>query len=225
MIASMLDYTLDDLLLFTPEVYFRLISQYHQFYWPLQVAGLLLGVWLVWRTLFQRGRDMRLIVFGLAACWIFIGIAFHINKFNAVNWMAVWFGAGFILQALMLGLVGLQGPQLIEGVANGLSFFAVVGVLILGVVGYPVAGLLQGQAIDALPFFGIAGAPTLIVTLGVLVLLRDARWWLFLLPLLLLLVEGLTLYLLGSGEWIVFLIVVFVLLFARWQLRRTSQIT
>src|SRR6266545_3671958 len=100
-------YTLSDFLLFSPRTYYRLFELYNAAIWPAQVAAVGLGLAipaLLSRAAAVRGRLIAAI---LAACWLWVAIAFHANRYATINWAAVYFAWGFGFEAVLLIWTGI----------------------------------------------------------------------------------------------------------------------
>ncbi len=100
-------YTLSDFLLFSPRTYYRLFELYNAAIWPAQVAAVGLGLAipaLLSRAAAVRGRLIAAI---LAACWLWVAIAFHANRYATINWAAVYFAWGFGFEAALLIWTGI----------------------------------------------------------------------------------------------------------------------
>ena len=71
-----------------------------------------------------------------------------------------------------------------------------------GVLAYPLVAIALGRGIAAAEVFGMAPDPTVLATLGILVLAAPAaRWALLPIPLAWCAMTGATLWTLGSPEW------------------------
>jgi hypothetical protein len=95
-------YGLRDLLLFSPDTYYRLFELYNLEWWPLQAVALALGatLWLLCRRGGERaGRAIAAI---LALCWLWVAWAFHDQRYASINPAADYFAWGFAVQALLL---------------------------------------------------------------------------------------------------------------------------
>jgi hypothetical protein len=160
-------YRLRDFLLFSPRTYFRLFELYNAAIWPAQIVALGLGVWilqLLRRPSVSRGRWLSAI---LAACWLWVAVAFHMRRYATINWTAVYFGWGFALEAALwigLGVLGrlswTRPPDLARRVGLGLFVFALAL--------EPLVGLLFGREWRQTPIFGVTPDPTAAATLGLL---------------------------------------------------------
>ena len=84
-------YRISSFLLFSPRTYYRLFEIYNLAIWPAQIAAIILGlaiVALAARVGVGRGRSIS---GALAACWLFVAIAFHALRYATINWGAVYF--------------------------------------------------------------------------------------------------------------------------------------
>ena len=99
-------YHLSDFLLFSRSTYDRLFEIYNAAIWPAQVVAVALGLVilaLLWRR--AEGSRGRLIAAILAACWLWVGIAFHASRYATINWAAMGFAWAFGIEAgLFIGM-------------------------------------------------------------------------------------------------------------------------
>jgi hypothetical protein len=117
----------------------------------------------------------------LAACWLWIAWAYFLTRYATINWAAPYAAAAFAGEALLLLLIGAidrfslcPDAGWAAGVGVGLYAFALVIQPLIG-------PLLVGRVWSQVEIFGIAPDPTVVATLGVL-LLTTARLCLALLP-------------------------------------------
>lgn len=68
---------------------------YNEAIWPAQVAAYLLGVLAVLAALRPAPTSGRLVLWVLAAMWIWTGFFYHGTFFSAINGAAIAFGIGF----------------------------------------------------------------------------------------------------------------------------------
>lgn len=197
-------YTLSDFLLFAPRTYYRLFELYNVAVWPMQIVSLLLGVAtlaLVRGSEAWRGRAVAAI---LAAWWLWVGWAFHIQRYATINWAAPWFGAAFVVEAsLLVGMGTLQGRFRFRPAGDrvrrvGLSVF------VFALAVQPLIGPLAGRDWRQVEILGIAPDPTVIATLGMLLLVADrASWPLAVVPLLWCIVGGAFLWAMDAPEAVI----------------------
>ncbi len=198
-------YRPEDLLLFSPRVYWRMFELHNAAFWPLHLATLAAGlaiIFFVLRRPLRRGLWVALI---LAALWAFVGWAFLWGRYAAINWAIVYVAPAFGVQALLLAIAAARGEIALDRRDTG----ARVGVLLMavGIVAYPLLPPLFERPWRSAEVFGIAPDPTAIATLGVL-LTASGRLapLLFACSLLWLLLSGLTLYIMGDSQaWLPFL--------------------
>lgn len=203
---ALLSYRLEDLLLFSPEVYYRFLALYQQQVWPVQPVALTAGVLLFGlcavRCLHHHKHWHSLTVLLLAAAWGWCGAVYHLEFYQSLNPMAFYFGwlfigqsVLFVLWALMAGRNGALKEELSFGrVQHGFGLL----LLFVAVVVFPFSGFLEGGRDLAGQVFGLNPSPTLLATVGVCLIAPGLWRGLLILPLLLIGIEGLTYYLLGS---------------------------
>jgi hypothetical protein len=79
-------YRLSSFLLFSPRTYFRLHELYNLEVWPLQLAGMAVGVAIV--VLAYRGHSGRPVAVLLAVAWLCVAFAYHLRRYATINWAA-----------------------------------------------------------------------------------------------------------------------------------------
>jgi hypothetical protein len=177
-------YTLQDFLLFSPRVYWRLFALHNHALWPLHVPALLIGAsipLLVSRHDRQADRAVAAI---LAAAWLWVGWSFLWHRYAAINWAAGYAALLFAVEALLLVWISI---------ANGLSFAGAgiarraigLGLFLFALGLHPFLPIWTGRTFETSASFGIAPDPTVIATLGLLCMASAKRAWvLFPIPIL-----------------------------------------
>ena len=195
-------YTLSDFLLFSPRTYYRLIELYNAAIWPAQIAAVCLGLaiwWLLGRAEAVRGR---LIAALLAACWLFVAIAFHANRYATINWAAVYFAWGFGLEAALLIWLGVLRGRLAFGRPVDPASRAGLWIFLFALSVEPLAAPLLGRGWRQAEVFGIAPDPTAVGTLGILLLAAGRRRWVLLVvPTIWCAISGATLLAMKAPDW------------------------
>jgi hypothetical protein len=194
-------YTASNLLLFSPTTYYRLFELYNCEIWPGQILALLSGL----TVLALLGRPTpslsRIISAILAACWLWVGWAYLFTRYSSINWVATYFAAAFAVEALLLIVIGAAGGWLqlrsdvrwVNWTGTGLFFFALVI--------EPLVGPLVGRSWSQAEIFGIAPNPTVVATLGVLILASNwSKWVLMVIPIMWYLVSGATAWVMKSAD-------------------------
>ena len=187
-------YTLSDIQSFSLHSYYRLFELYNRAIWPAQLAALLLGLAVLGFLLRAPGRQGRVISTLLAACWLWVAIAFHAHRYSSLTWLARYFAWGFGLQAALL-------------FGRRLAFerrFAGQAVFAFALLVQPLIGLVAGRTWRQVEVFGVAPDPTAVATLGLLLLAAGrVRWELLVLPVLWCAVSGATLLSMETREaWV-----------------------
>ncbi|MDQ0347889.1 DUF6064 family protein [Ancylobacter vacuolatus] len=193
-------YRLDDFLLFSPRVYWRLFEAHNAALWPLHLATMLAGLSLVVLILRRPGRAMLWTGLLLAPLWAFVAWTFLLQRYSGINWAASYAAPAFLVQAVLLLAAALMpgGPAMGRLDAIGKTG---LGLVLAGLLLYPALALASGRPLAGAEVFGIAPDPTVLVTVGLLLTARG-RWLAFLLPIPLLwcLFSGLTLLAMGEAQ-------------------------
>lgn len=97
-----LSYSLQDFLMFGPQVFLRLFIRLNQDVWPWQLLIVPLTLVVPWLICRPAPALRRLAVWLVAAAWIVSGAVFLIRYFGEINWPAAWFGWAFVAQGLVM---------------------------------------------------------------------------------------------------------------------------
>ena len=120
-----LSYSLSDLLLFSEQSYLRQFELYNQWLFPVQWLLYLYGAaFLI--ALYRRHLKVLRLLFGMTMLlWLVSGYGYLWRLYGAINWMAEYFIALFLLQVLMIGWIvilspvwhrtGLQNKRIVSG--------------------------------------------------------------------------------------------------------------
>jgi hypothetical protein len=192
-------YSLSDLLLFSPRTYYRLFELYNEAVWPMQVAAAAIGLVILALLLLRPPVAGRTIALLLAACWAWIAWAYLGRSYATINWAAVYFAYGFVLQALLLVLGGAAGLVKFTKPESRLAP-AGLGLFVFALLIQPLIGPLLGRSWSEIELFGLAPDPTVVATLGVLLAADRIRFVLMIVPLLWCAIGGATLSAMGAPD-------------------------
>jgi Family of unknown function (DUF6064) len=193
-------YRLSNFLLFSPRTYYRLFELYNSEIWPGQVLALLVGLAVL--ALIRNGGQWqsRVIAAALAASWLWVAWAYHYARYASINWAATYFAGAFALEALLLLGFGVV-KELHLRPRNGWISRAGIGLVVFALVLHPLIGPLVGRSWSQVEIFAIAPDPTVVATLGVIVLASGWSMWLLLpIPILWCLVSGATAWMMHSAD-------------------------
>ena len=161
---------------FSAEDFFRVFADYNTSVWPAQMALIAAALATIALAFSNRVLFRRVILWLLAAMWLWMGVVYHWMFFADINPAARVFAGVFVLQAGLLGWLAMRRtppafePRLdAHGLAGG---FLLVYALLL----YPVLGVLVGHAYPSQPTFGLP-CPTTIFTIGVLLWASSGVPW------------------------------------------------
>jgi hypothetical protein len=196
-------YSLSDFLLFAPRTYYRLFELYNEAIWPAQLAAMALGVAIV-ALVARGGKAATRTAFAiLAVCWTFVAWAFHFERYATINWAAVYFAAGFAVQAALLIMTGAVRGRPALGIGSHPADRIGLGLVFFALGGQPAIGRLVGRPWTEAEVFGVAPDPTAVATLGVLLLAGSVPWMLMVLPVLWCAITGATLWTMGAPDALV----------------------
>jgi hypothetical protein len=194
-------YTLADFLLFSPRTYYRLFELYNAEIWPWQVLGLLTGLAILALARNPGPWQSRVISALLGVSWLWVAWAYHYARYASINWGATYFAAAFAIEALLLIAIGLAGRGLVlRGDSHWMSWVG-VGLVLFALAAQPLIGPLAGRPWSQVEIFGIAPDPTVVATLGIIVLACGwAKWLLLPIPILWCVVSGATAWAMQSSD-------------------------
>lgn len=150
---------------FTIEQFLEVFKNYNQAVFPMQIAFYLIGVVAIYHALKPNPKSDKVISTILSFLWLWMGIVYHIIFFTVINKAAYLFGVAFILQGILLLVLGV--------LKNKLSFkfqfntFGIIGLILVlfSMIVYPILGYTLGHIYPASPTFGLP-CPTTIFTFG-----------------------------------------------------------
>jgi hypothetical protein len=211
-------YSLSDFLLFSQRTYYRLFELYNLAIWPAQILAIALGLAIL--ALLRRGDagQGRAVAAILAACWLWVAWAYLLVRYDTINWAASYFAAGFVIEALLFIWTGLVRNRLLLRPDRDLAGRAGLCIFLFALLVQPLIGPLAGREWVQVEIFGIAPDPTVIATLGVLLMADRSPWYLYVIPLIWCALSGATLWTMQSPDALVMPVVaVLVLCMTAWK--------
>lgn len=197
-------YSLRDLLLFSPQTYYRMFELYNLEWWPMQLFTLAAGLAIL--GLWRRGGSAagRAVAAILALAWLWVGWAFHGQRYATINIAADFYAWAFALEAVLLLWLGVIRGGFAQAAPSKLQQRAGLGLFLFALLVFPLLAPLMGRGWMQAEVFGLAPDPTALATLGVL-LFAGARqhWILFPIPVLGCVVSGATLWTMESPDFVI----------------------
>jgi hypothetical protein len=197
-------YRLTSFLLFSPSTYYRMFERYNLAIWPAQLAGVSIGLAIVALLIGKRGHHERIVAGLLAACWMWIALAFHYQRYAQINWAATWFALAFACEALLLVVVGVLAGRLHLQLARSGVHWIATSIVAMSILGYPLLAPITGRPWTTAEIFGVAADPTAIASVAVLALVRGRiRWPLLVVPVIWCAIAAATLWAMDAPEaWV-----------------------
>lgn len=195
-------YSLRDLLMFSPQTYYRLFELYNAEMWPAHTFTISLGVAILF--LMHRGGEnsARWIAAILAAAWFWVAWAFHWQHYAQINLAANYFAWAFVAEALLLMWVGLVRNRLLINPPSVLRQRMGMGIFLFALFIHPLIGMMLGRNWTQAELFGMTPDPTALATLGLLLLANFRAFWVLApIPLFWCLASGATLWVMDSDEF------------------------
>ena len=154
---------------FTKEQFFDLFERYNWGVFPAQLVLLFLAFGAVVLVHSKLGFRTKAIGSFLGLLWFWTGIVYHIAFFSQINPIAIFFGAAFIIQGVLLVLTTYRSDVFnFSFAASGKDYLAYFFIL-FGLILYPLIGLVEGHKLSQTIAIGLP-CPSTIVTFGFLLL-------------------------------------------------------
>ena len=174
-------YSLSDFLMFSARSYYRQFALMNREWWPLQLLALAAGAAILGGIMHRRLASARLAFALLGLAWLWVGWAYHLQRYADINTGAPYFAAAFFLQAGLHAWMAWKAPARPDMLPPAARM--ALPLMLLALVGYPLLAPLHGRGWWQAEVFGFAPDPTAMLTLGALVFWR-APWPLWVIPLL-----------------------------------------
>ncbi|MDQ3844847.1 MAG: DUF6064 family protein [Bacteroidota bacterium] len=168
---------------FTTEQFLEVFRKYNTTFFLLQLLFLLLAGYIIFLAVKGKRNSGKSITIIIACLWLWMGAAYHLAFFTAINKAAYLFGVLFIVQGILLLVYGLStSPSFSFGKKTSGVTSAVL--LIYALILYPLLGYLTRHGYPYAPTFGLP-CPTTIFTFAMLLLAQN-RWpfYMVMIPLL-----------------------------------------
>ena len=193
-------YRLSDFLMFEPRTYYRLFERINGELWPAPLLALALGAALL--VLAWRGRAPRAALLLLVPAWLMVAVAFHWQRYAPINFLAPWYAWASLLQGALLLAAATGRVKWLRADADRSPDRLGVVPLAFAVLLQPLIGPLLGRPWQGVELVGLAPDPTALATLGLALTFR-ARWALLVIPVLLALASGATLWAMDAPDaWV-----------------------
>ena len=152
---------------FTAEQFFGVFRRYNETLWPAQVLLLALAVVaLTLIVLHHRWSGIGVSAI-LAFLWAWLGAAYHLAFFAAINPLATVFSAASIAGALVFLWQGVVRRRLEFRFTRATRTYAGILLVLFALLAYPAWSMGAGHRYPAMPTFGLP-CPTTLFTIGVL---------------------------------------------------------
>jgi len=227
MMSEWWTYDLSDLILFSSQTYYRLIEIYNSAIWPLQLVAILACIALLY--LFRRPfkKFDKATVMIVTASWLWVAWAFHWQRFANIHWVASHYAFFFVVQAALFAWAGIFQNALHLPTYNKIQRRTGQSLVIFAFFIQPFLTILAGQNWKQIELFGISPEPTVVASIGLLLVYYDRKfWWLFIIPVLWCIVSAATFWVLGSvNTYVMCIVAIIAVFFIIWPHNRGSQLS
>lgn len=201
MMETWLGYDLSDLLMFSPQVYYRQIELANQDVWPGQLVAVAGGLLLALCISFPTALRNRVAAVVLAIAWFCAGWVFIASRFAHIHIAGSYAEALFYIQAAALAGCAAAPNGLNPGNQSKILRRTITMLIVVVTVMYPLVAAMSGRAFASAEVFGVAPDPTALATL--IIISSAVRGWrllLAVLPALWLVFSATMLWAMGSVE-------------------------
>lgn len=153
------------------EVFLGTLDDFNRTIRPMQALAAAFGLVALWVVLRPQQLSSRLLGLILASSWAATALFYHFGTFAELSFWDYPIGLVFLLQALLLFWLGtiancfsITPPDGVNHrIGLALSFYALAGV--------PLIALAMGRTWAEVGYFAISPGPTIVFTIGVLLML------------------------------------------------------
>lgn len=194
-------YSPGNFLMFSARTYYRLFERHNAALWPTHIVALLAGTVLfvlLWRR--PGARAARFAAGVLATGWLVVAGAYLWSRYATIHTGGRWFAAAFAGQALAMIWWGVGRARLELESKPSAGRRVGLGLFLFSVLLYPLLARLSGRPWGQSEMFGLVPDPTVLATLGLLLVARRPPWWLWFVPVAWCLFSALTLWPLHAPE-------------------------
>ncbi len=197
---DLLGYSISDFLMYSPEIYYRLLARYNEAIWPLHFVALILSFVVI--GLIYRPKQWSGLAVGVIAAtgWLWAAIVYFQSYYATISWAAPYFSGLFVCEALLL-IVGVVSGRLSftdrpYGIRlNGLALF--VGILLL----VPGLAIIEGREMAMEEMVWLTPDATVLATCSLLLAASRSHWLLYLAPATWAILHGALLWAMESPSW------------------------
>ena len=158
---------------FTADQFLDVFADYHRA-WPYASWLLLIiGIAAVAASFSRRKNFSKFPIWALAVMWFWAGAAYHLQSFTTINNAAYLFGFLFILEGILLILLGRTVNFEFRADLRGISGIVLI---MYSMIVYPILGMAAGHTFPRAPSFGLP-CPLVIFSLGILLWTRPLIRW------------------------------------------------
>lgn len=155
---------------FTREQFLAVFVAYNKAVWPAQVLAYLLALLMVILIIWPSKQRSRVVAAGLAAMWLWTGVAYHGMHFSTISAAAWGFAALFVIQGLLFIEAGVLRGRVAFGWCRGWTGWLGWALVAYASIVYSLLGQFLGHGYPAIPMFGIAPCPLTLFTFGLFLL-------------------------------------------------------
>ncbi len=171
------------MLSYTAEVFYAFLEEYNLAVWPAQFVAFGLA-FIACFLVFSSRQSGRIVVGILVLFWLWCAVVFFWFQFGEIDFSAPAYAGFFALQAVLLSVAAIRQAGLAFASIRDPGGSAGHALILFGLVGYPLVMIAFGHPLAAVEIVGTAPAPTVIFTLGaMLLMIPRAPWYLPVIPL------------------------------------------
>ena len=155
---------------YTAEVLFAVLEQYNRDIWPAPVVASAFGVLALLLSLRPVTGGDRVIAGILVLTWLWVGAVYFLTYTAPIDYLAPVFGGVFIAQGLLFAWAGARKAQAAFQFQPTPTGWAGLALALFALAAYPLLAWSAGHGWPQAALFGVAPTPTVLFTLGMLLL-------------------------------------------------------
>ncbi|MCP5081756.1 MAG: hypothetical protein GY948_08670 [Alphaproteobacteria bacterium] len=154
------------------EVFLGTLEDFNRMIRPMQMLAAAFGLVALWVVLRPQQLSSRLLGLILASSWAATGLFYHLSTFAELNFWDYPIGLAFLAQAVILFWSGAVANRFTVGTSVGAAHHLGLVLGFYGLAGAPLVGIASGRNWAEVGYFAISPGPTILFTVGVLLMLN-----------------------------------------------------
>lgn len=197
---DLLSYSISDFLMYSPDVYYRLLGRYNDAVWPMQYAAFALSIAVAWMIYWPRRWSGPLVWLCVALGWGWTAAVYFYGFYATISWAAPYFAALFMLEAVLLAGAGFAGKLVFSESPRNLKLVGLV-LFLLVLFLTPWLSIFEGRALGQDEMVWLTPDATAMATFCLLLAASKSHWLLYVAPITWAALNGALVWAMESPTW------------------------